>query len=132
VKDTRKTKIDISERLRKYLNYIIIFLCLSFAFSTFQSIRRSQTARDRVESLRSSVESLENRKHELEMQINETRTEEYIETELRQKLGLTRENEIVIILPEDEVVRRFAPNQELYTEELPDPNWKKWVKLFAS
>lgn len=66
------------------------------------------------------------------MQINETRTEEYIETELRQKLGLTRENEIVIILPEDEVVRRFAPNQELYTEELPDPNWKKWVKLFAS
>ena len=43
---------------------------------------------------------------------------------------MAKEGEIVVILPDPETVRKFAPS--IYTEEepLPDPNWKKWLKLF--
>lgn len=130
MKAPREVEDKFNIKLRKYLNYVIIFLCFSLMFSFFQSLQRARNASLRVSTMQKRVEDLENRKQELEIRVNEAKSEEYVETQLRTKLGLAKENEIVIILPEDDVIRRFAPSKEVYVDELPDPNWKKWMKLF--
>lgn len=126
----KDTKAEISIKFRNYLNYIVIFLCFSLMFSFIQSLQRVRSAKLRVSNLQNRVAELESRKYQLEAQVNETKSEKYVEEQLRTKLGLAKENEIVIVLPEDDVIRKFAPKTEIYKEELPDPNWKKWLNLF--
>ena len=66
----------------------------------------------------------------MQEKLDKVQSEEFIEKQLRDILGMVREGEIVIILPEDDIVRSFAPKFEKEEEVLPDPNWKKWLKLF--
>ncbi len=43
---------------------------------------------------------------------------------------MAKEGEIIIVLPDEEILGTLAPNLEEEEEALPDPNWKKWLKLF--
>ena len=43
---------------------------------------------------------------------------------------MAKEGEIVVILPDEHILRKLAPDREIEEEVLPDPNWKKWMKLF--
>ncbi len=58
-------------------------------------------------------------------------TDTYQETIMRDKLGLAKEGEQVIFLPEDQTLIALSPRKKQKAEiALPDPNWKKWAKLF--
>ena len=54
----------------------------------------------------------------------------YIEKQMRDKLGLAKEEEVVIIMPDEEILRKLAPTYPEEEQTLPDPNWKKWAQLF--
>ena len=41
-----------------------------------------------------------------------------------------KDGETIVVLPEEETLRKMAPRFEREEEVLPDPTWKKWVKLF--
>jgi hypothetical protein len=83
-----------------------------------------------IEEAQEQVDKLKEENQRLEEKIKEVRNIEFVEKQLRDKLGLAKEGEIVIVLPEDEVLRKLAPKIEEEEEVLPDPNWKKWMQLF--
>ena len=64
----------------------------------------------------------------LKEQLGYVQSEEFTEKEAREKLGMTKEGETVVILPEDfeEMVEQSQGAVE--TEEI--PNWKQWLGLF--
>ncbi|MFC1649439.1 septum formation initiator family protein [Patescibacteria group bacterium] len=130
MKRQKNSPNTVSLKLKKNLGYVIVILSFLLMFSFFQSIQRARSAGNRIDTLKNRVGDLEQRKLELEIRVSEAQTEDFVETELREKLGLARENEIVIILPEDEIIRKFAPKKDIYEEKLPDSNWKKWMNLF--
>ncbi len=67
----------------------------------------------------------------LQETVSQMSTDTYQETIMRDKLGLAKEGEQVIFLPEDQTLVALSPRKKQKTETaLPDPNWKKWVKLF--
>jgi len=73
------------------------------------------------------LEELEERQSRLKDQLKFAQSPEFIEKEAREKLSMGRENETVLVLPEN-LEDLIGVSQ---TEQVkPLPNWKRWWKLF--
>lgn len=70
----------------------------------------------------------ENRKLEEKLELYQS--EEYMEKQLRDKLGLAKEGEIVLVLPDQEILRKLSPIVPEEEEIKPKQNWQKWLDLF--
>lgn len=62
---------------------------------------------------------------ELKKQLDEVKTPEFIEREARNKLGMSKPGEVVVILPKDLGLKKSTD------EERDIPNWKKWANVFG-
>ncbi len=120
----------LKEKLKVYSNYLLIFLFLLMSVSLIRNILRVVESNKRIEKAQDRVEKLKKENEELEENLAITKSEEFIEKQLRDKLGLAKEGEIVIVLPDEKILETLAPSLEEEEETLPDPNWKKWLKLF--
>ncbi len=120
----------LKEKLRVYSNYLLIFIFLLMFVSLIRNIMRVVESNKRIEKAQDRVEKLKKENEELEEKLVVTKSEGYIEKQLRDKLGLAKEGEIVIVLPDEKILETFAPSLEEEEETLPDPNWKKWLKMF--
>ncbi len=67
---------------------------------------------------------------ELQKKLEYSESHEFVEKQLRDKLGLAKSGEIVVVLPPPEVLRRIAPKRVEEEVVIPVPNWKKWINLF--
>lgn len=127
-------KLKVIERLRNklktYSNYLLIFIFLLMLASLIRNILRVVESNKRIEKIQGRVEKLKKENEELEEKLAVTKSEKYIEEQLRDKLGLAKEGEIVIVLPDEKILETLAPSLEEEEESLPDPNWKKWLKMF--
>jgi len=116
---------------KKIVNFLLIFLVFVLFLSLFRNISKMRQNTLLITKEKDRIEALNEEKQRLEGELQKVQSEEYIEKQLRDKLGLAKEGEIIVILPEPEVVRKFAPKHKEEEEILPDPNWKKWAKLFG-
>lgn len=120
----------VREKIKSYFGYLIIFLFLLMAISLIRNIVRISQAKKRVETAEGRVESLKKENEKLKGELENIESEAYVEFQARDKLGLAGEGEIIVVLPDEEVLKKIAP--KIYEEEetLPDPTWKKWLHLF--
>lgn len=81
--------------------------------------------KDRIEKIKKDNESLKN-------QITKSKSPEFIEKEVRDKLGLVKPGEAIVVLPDEQILKSLAPQDTTEPDTLPDPTWKRWLKLFTS
>lgn len=120
----------VKKKFGKFIGYTIWGLIIIFSISTVKNINRVVSIRKQVEEERVRVEKMEAENKALQTQINEAQGTEFIEKQMRDKLGLTKEGEAMVVLPDEEIVKSFAPPLSTIENSLPDPNWMKWKKLF--
>ena len=120
----------VKVKLKSYYIYIGLFLGFLFLLSLIRNISKIAGAEKRINKAQERVEKLRKENEETERRLAEVRGEEYIEKQLRDKLGLAKEGEIVVVLPDEETLRKIAPSIAEEEDILPDPTWKKWLKLF--
>ena len=120
----------LKEKLGVYSNYLLIFIFLLMFVSLIRNVLRVVESNKRIEKAQDRVEKLKKENEELEEKLAVTKSEGYIEKQFRDKLGLAKEGEIVIVLPDEKILGTLAPSLEEEEETLPDPNWKKWLKMF--
>lgn len=75
------------------------------------------------------LEELQIKNEELKKQLEYVKSAEFLEKETREKLGLAKEGEAVVILPEN-VEELISGNQSQISANQQIPNWKKWWRLF--
>lgn len=125
---------NFSLRLRnlfaRIVDYLLLILIAVLAVSLVRNIIETHSTDQEIKREEGKVKELQEKQKELEEKLAMTKSQEYIEKQLRDKLGLVRDKEIVVILPDTEVVKRFAPKTKEEEKILPDPIWKKWAKLF--
>lgn len=117
-------------KLKSYSTYLAIVLTALFVLSLIRNFSKIGGAKKRIEAAEERVEKLREENEEAKKRLAEVKGEEYIEKQLRDKLGLAKEGEIVIVLPDEETLRKIAPSVSEEEDVLPDPTWKKWLKLF--
>ena len=127
----KNKKLGLLEvKFKSVLGYTIWFLTVLLLISTVRNIGRVINIRKQVEVERQKVEKMQADNVKLQVQIAEAQGQDFIEKQIRNKLGLTKEGEAMVVLPDESIVRSLAPSLTSEEETLPDPNWKKWEKLF--
>jgi len=121
---------SLEVKFKSVLEYAIWFLVVLLLISTVRNIGRVISIRKQVEVERQKVEKMQADNAKLQTQIAEAQGQDFIEKQIRNKLGLTKEGEAMVVLPDESIVRSLAPSLTSEEETLPDPNWKKWQKLF--
>lgn len=125
-----KITTKIKARLKAYSNIVFIIVSLLMLVSLTRNIVKVREAKERLKEKEEYIEKTRKENEELGQRVDIFKSEEFIEKQLRDKLGLAKEGEIIIVLPDEETISKFAPSDEKEEEILPDPNWKKWLKLF--
>jgi cell division protein FtsB len=117
-------------KLKQLSGFILAILIILLMISIGKNYVKLQKAGAIINEARNEVHKEEEEQTSLEMQLKEAESQEFIEKQLRDKLGMAKEGEIVIVLPEADSIKSLAPKRN-FEEELPrEANWKKWQKLF--
>ncbi len=121
---------SIKEKLKSYSEYLLILLSILLVISLTRNILKIRGADKKIEDAERELEDSRVENQELKVEIEALQSDEYIEKQFRDKLGLARESEIILVLPEKEILKKLAPRKENEEETLPDPLWKQWLNLF--
>ena len=123
-----KGQKSVLEKLAPYAGYgVLVFL----VFSLLGSISRIKDVGSQIDRERDKVDKIKQESEELHKNLDIVKSEEFIEKQLRDNLGLAKEGEIVVILPDTEMVKKFAPREEEDEKPVLNPNWKEWMYLFG-
>lgn len=102
-----------------FLGCLILIVIGFLVISNWKINQKRVELRSQIEALRKEIQILEEKKQELEAGISQTKGEEYLEKEAREKLGLKKPGEeVVAILPPEK-------NEEDYNPPTTRP-WKKF------
>lgn len=107
---------------------VVIFMVL--ASSLIKSLRRIKEGNTVIEKTKIKLLKINEENKKLAEQLEITQSEEFIEKQLRDKLGLAKVGEIVLVLPEASIVKKLSPIIPEEEEVKPKSNWQKWVELF--
>lgn len=112
-------------RIQPHLRTIIIWgisliLCVSAGGTIINLWARRGIVREREQELR----TLQQENRNLEGELQDIRGEAYVERIARDKLGMVREGESIVLLPDVLDDSRKGDNAVSL------PNWKKWWSLF--
>ena len=112
---------------RRIVRFIVIVVSIVMVVNLSRSIwdlwRRRDVLGERQEVLRRTEE--ENKR--LQSELEYAGSSEFIETEARNRLGLGREGEAIVLMPNNQFP---MSNIQTKTEKEKIPNWKRWWRLF--
>jgi len=66
----------------------------------------------------------------LEAELKKVQSDAFLEKQLRDKLGLAKEGETVVVLPDKEALKGLVPPLPEEENILPKPIWQRWLDLF--
>lgn len=121
---------SFGQNVRLITNIVIIFIIALLSLSLLGNITRILSANQKLAEAKNKILAAQKEQEDLKRKVAEAQSPEFIEKQARDKLGLAKEGEIVVILPDPQTLKLLAPTHEKEETFLPDPNWKKWMKLF--
>ena len=116
--------------LGKIAGYAVWGLILILALSVLKNVKRDAQINNQVQAEKVKLAKIQADNDKLTQELAQTQNPNFIEKEVRDKLGLGKEGEAIVVLPDEDTLRKLAPQMPLEVDTLPDPNWVKWEKLF--
>lgn len=116
--------------MKKYLKYIVLIVSLFLIFSMLRSTWGLLQKGKTLDEARDNVRGLEEEQAKLLEMREVVESEEFVEREAREKLGLAKPGEVVVILPSDDILRKFAPKFEEEEFVQDQPIWRRWAGMF--
>ncbi|HWA52437.1 MAG TPA: septum formation initiator family protein [Patescibacteria group bacterium] len=117
-------------RIKSLLQVLSLFLAVLLAFSLIKSIVKITGSGSKITDEEVKVIALQKQNEILNSELQSVQTPQFIESQARDKLGLAKKGEIVVVLPDENSLKALAPKVEVKTYSLPDPVWRDWLKLF--
>jgi len=121
---------NLKEKLLQYFRFVVIIFTIMLLLSLVGNVVSIRKAESKITEAEDRVAKLKEEREELERNLSAIESNFYVEKQLRDSLGLSREGEIVLVLPEEMILRKLAPVESGEEATLPEPNWKKWMDLF--
>lgn len=105
-----------------------LIVSLIFGYSLINQISGGLKAGDRLSGATGELYSLQIKNRELKEKLKEVNSYQFIEQQARDKLGLTREGETLIIIPDNKLQQVLGEAKK--GEQARLPNWQGWLKVF--
>jgi cell division protein FtsB len=113
---------------KKVIIIVSILIILFIAGSLIKQISATVASSERLIGLINEVAELKIKNRELYSQIERIKTKEFIEEQARNKLGLIKDGETLVIISDDKLKQVMGVSQSAQVARL--PNWKGWLRLF--
>ncbi len=115
--------------IRKKIGITLIIIVVAFiAYNLMGQIIEAVNSSDRLSQAAEELYKLEVKNKELKKILTEIKSTDFIEKVARDKLGLVKEGEIVVIIPDEALQRVLGESKKL--EDIKLPNWLGWWKVF--
>jgi len=109
--------------------YLIKLIILMLIISMVRNVMHNLNSNKELVEARRELEELKQENNKLSSELNILDTQEYAEFIARSELGLVRDNEVVLVLPDDEFLENLVKNENEKEMVKEIPNWQKWKKL---
>lgn len=108
--------------------FLITGVSLVIAWGLISQILTTLKSGDKLTVALDKLHQLEVQNTELKRRLEEVKSPEFAEKEARDKLGLIKEGETLVIIPKDKIDQVLGIAKKV--EEVKLPNWQGWLKLF--
>jgi cell division protein DivIC len=113
--------------MRKILAIGLLIFELYLIINLSRSIIDLWDKQGEVKKTADHIEELRMKNKQLESQLSYVQTKEFAEREARDKLGLVRPGETVVVIPQNVLQAASAAAEPVPVV----PNWMQWWRLFA-
>lgn len=114
----------------RFVNYkfiigaVLVAILLLFLVNTTNELLKIRQSGSVVNELQNELNDKNNYNKFLQEQLKYVQTEDFIEKESREKLGLVKKGEVIV---QEKIDNSVSIKLE---EKLTKPNWKLWLELF--
>lgn len=115
---------------RQTISVIAILIGIYFIISLSRELLELLSARERIAKEEAEVSRLEEEQRELASQLEYVASEEFVESEAREKLLMRKPGEVVVFLPEEET-GQIEKVKQVEKADRKLANWEKWAQLFG-
>jgi len=124
-------KFDLKHKVGSLSTLFLLFIFIVMGFSLFRNIIKIKNAKQQIKSAKNQLTELNDNQDKLKEDLDLIQSQQYLDKEAHDKLNLVHEGEVVLVLPEDDVLRRLSPRTQKQEEEMrPLTNWEAWLELF--
>ena len=118
------TKLRSTSTIKKITFFVIVVACLFIINSLVHSIVDLWNKQDLVDRARHELNKEKQLNEELKAQLTYVKSEEFVESQARDKLFLVKPGESEVIVPPELIKKKEEQKSS------PPPAWKQWVDLF--
>jgi len=111
---------------KKLIGFVILVFSLYLVFVLGRELFNLLKKGERTKNTEEKVVELKRENKALKERLEYVKSDEFVEKEARDKLNMAKEDEIIVVLPENLEVK--PPRPEGQEGDL--PNWQQWLRLF--
>lgn len=111
----------------KIITATVILLVLFAAYNLLAQITDALKSQDRLSAQAEAVFKLEVKNRQLKEKLSQIKSVGFIEQQARDKLGLGKSGETIVIIPEEKLKSVLGASE---SAKIRLPNWLGWFKVF--
>jgi cell division protein FtsB len=116
--------------MSKKIRWIVILVSLFMIISLSRSVMDLWEKRAIVKQEQERLSVLSKKHEELTKKFEMVQTPAFIEKEARERLGMAKEGETVIIMGDSSLPQQQAEGKAFNDVSRQEPNWKRWWMIF--
>lgn len=124
-------KVQFHSTVRFKWKLVFVIILIFFIITVSGNIRRVHIFNKEISNSEKELEELQQEHRSLEQELRYISSDSYKEIQIRDKLGLSKEGEVVVVLPDESTLRKLSPriliSEPSYQVE---PNYYKWFNVF--
>lgn len=113
--------------IKKIILVLTVLVVLIAARGLIKQTMDAVRSGERLSESADVVYKLEIKNKQLKAQLTAIQSPEYIEKEVRNKLGLAKKGETIVVIPEEKLKSVLGASQSAIVRL---PNWLGWLKVF--
>lgn len=114
--------------IRKIILTLVLILTIFAIFNLVRQTSLALQASKRLDKDLHDLNAIQKQNTDLRNKLSLTQQADFIEQQARDKLNRAKDNETVVIIPEDLIQKVLSANIKPVKVKL--PNWQAWLKLF--
>ena len=111
---------------RNFLLFLGVLVSIILVVNSTKRILTFRATSMKVTEVQTRLDELRRENEALKKELEYKKSDEFAEEEIRNKLGMVKEGETVVIIPKEE----DQPSSAKAIEGKQKPNWEKWRDLF--
>lgn len=113
--------------IKKISLVVIILVSLIVAYNLITQTLEATKSGERLSQAAEVVYKLQVKNENLKKKISQIKSPEFIEKEVRNKLGFAKKGETVVVIPEEKLKMVLGTSA---SAQIRLPNWLGWMRLF--